>query len=78
MITGPSIPVPSSCTTVQRTQYGHATLCHILPLTHRVQALFDDIKANRIPVDLLELFDAAKAPFYEGMSRSCRLPGSRH
>ncbi|KAN0137073.1 Spt20 family domain containing protein [Lactarius tabidus] len=29
-------------------------------------ALFDDIKANRIPVDLLELFDAAKVPFYEG------------
>ncbi|KAI9508161.1 Spt20 family-domain-containing protein [Russula earlei] len=31
-------------------------------------ALFDDIKANRIPVDLLELFDAAKVPFYEGVS----------
>ncbi|KAH9072249.1 Spt20 family-domain-containing protein [Lactarius deliciosus] len=29
-------------------------------------ALFDDIKAHRIPVDLLELFDAAKVPFYEG------------
>ncbi|KAH9046551.1 Spt20 family-domain-containing protein [Lactarius hengduanensis] len=31
-------------------------------------ALFDDIKAHRIPVDLLELFDAAKVPFYEGVS----------
>ncbi|KAI0306000.1 Spt20 family-domain-containing protein [Multifurca ochricompacta] len=29
-------------------------------------ALFDDIKANRIPIDLLELFDAARVPFYEG------------
>ncbi|KAA1468931.1 hypothetical protein DENSPDRAFT_549094 [Dentipellis sp. KUC8613] len=29
-------------------------------------ALLDDIRAQRIPVDLLELFDAAKVPFYEG------------
>src|SRR5258708_1897952 len=43
-----------------------------LPFTCHVQALFDDIKAHRIPVDLLELFDAAKVPFYEGMSRSSR------
>ncbi|KAI0048784.1 hypothetical protein FA95DRAFT_1490339 [Auriscalpium vulgare] len=29
-------------------------------------AIFEDIRAYRIPVDLLELFDAAKVPFYEG------------
>ncbi|TFY54843.1 hypothetical protein EVG20_g9544 [Dentipellis fragilis] len=33
-------------------------------------ALLDDIRAQRIPVDLLELFDAAKVPFYEGTHTS--------
>ncbi|KAJ7777188.1 Spt20 family-domain-containing protein [Mycena metata] len=30
------------------------------------QGLLDDIRAHRIPVDFLELFDAAKIPFYDG------------
>ncbi|KAI0064034.1 hypothetical protein BV25DRAFT_1801090 [Artomyces pyxidatus] len=29
-------------------------------------ALFDDIRAYRIPVDLLDLLDTAKVPFYDG------------
>ena len=30
------------------------------------QSLLDDIRAHRIPVDFLELFDSAKVPFYDG------------
>lgn len=30
------------------------------------QSLLDDIRAHRIPVDFLELFDAARVPFYDG------------
>jgi hypothetical protein len=52
----------------------------------QVQALFDDIRQTGHPVTLvepqaldpLERFDAAKAPFYKGMSQSCRLPELRH
>src|SRR6266702_272063 len=54
------------------------TVLSPLPFTCHVQALFDDIKAHRIPVDLLELFDAAKVPFYEGVSRSRRCFKQRH
>jgi transcription factor SPT20 len=32
------------------------------------QSLLDDIRAHRIPVDFLELFDSAKVPFYDGVS----------
>ncbi|KAF7289062.1 hypothetical protein HMN09_01354400 [Mycena chlorophos] len=31
-----------------------------------ISSLLDDIRAHRIPVDFLEIFDAAKVPFYEG------------
>lgn len=31
------------------------------------QSLLDDIRSQRIPTDFLELFEAAKLPFYEGM-----------
>ena len=31
-----------------------------------LQSLLDDIRAQRIPVDFLELFDTAKLPFYDG------------
>lgn len=34
------------------------------------QSLLDDIRAHRIPVDFLDLFDAARVPFYDG-SFSC-------
>lgn len=34
------------------------------------QSLLDDIRAQRIPVDFLELFDSAKVPFYDGMGNS--------
>lgn len=30
------------------------------------QSLLDDIRAHRIPVDFLDLFDAAGVPFYDG------------
>ena len=30
------------------------------------QSLLDDIRTQHIPVDFLELFDAARLPFYEG------------
>jgi transcription factor SPT20 len=30
----------------------------------------DDIRAQRIPVDLLELFDTEQVPFYEGLSKA--------
>ncbi|KAH9933385.1 uncharacterized protein B0H18DRAFT_983411 [Fomitopsis serialis] len=33
---------------------------------HQMASLLDDIRAQRIPVDFLELFDAAKLPFYDG------------
>lgn len=39
-------------------------------LTRFVKALLDDIRAQRIPVDLLDLFDVEKVPFYEGASRA--------
>jgi len=31
-----------------------------------LQSLLDDIRAHRIPIDFLELFDSARVPFYEG------------
>lgn len=31
------------------------------------QSLLDDIRAQRIPVDLLETFDSSGVPFYDGM-----------
>ncbi|KAG7085615.1 hypothetical protein E1B28_003164 [Marasmius oreades] len=34
--------------------------------THPVACIFDDIRAHRIPVDFLELFDKANIPFYDG------------
>ncbi|KZT09823.1 uncharacterized protein LAESUDRAFT_747862 [Laetiporus sulphureus 93-53] len=33
---------------------------------NHMASLLDDIRARRIPVDFLELFDTAKLPFYEG------------
>ncbi|KDQ50742.1 hypothetical protein JAAARDRAFT_199735 [Jaapia argillacea MUCL 33604] len=33
---------------------------------NQVASLLDDIRAQRIPVDFLELFDSARVPFYEG------------
>ncbi|KAG6819179.1 hypothetical protein H0H93_014599 [Arthromyces matolae] len=32
-----------------------------------VQSLLDDVRAHRIPVDFLDLFEAAKVPFYDGV-----------
>ncbi|KAJ6457416.1 Spt20 family-domain-containing protein [Mycena vitilis] len=32
----------------------------------QISCLLDDIRAHRIPVDFLDLFDAVKVPFYEG------------
>ncbi|EJF64059.1 hypothetical protein DICSQDRAFT_81015, partial [Dichomitus squalens LYAD-421 SS1] len=33
---------------------------------NQIASLLDDIRSQHIPVDFLELFDAAKLPFYEG------------
>ncbi|KAI0630606.1 Spt20 family-domain-containing protein [Trametes polyzona] len=33
---------------------------------NQIASLLDDIRTRHIPVDFLELFDAAKLPFYEG------------
>ncbi|KDR67630.1 hypothetical protein GALMADRAFT_146917 [Galerina marginata CBS 339.88] len=33
---------------------------------NQIASLLDDIRAHRIPVDFLELFDSARVPFYEG------------
>lgn len=38
-----------------------------------LQSLLDDIRAQKIPTDFLELFDAARLPFYEGCTRSINL-----
>jgi len=38
----------------------------VTSLTRLVKSLLDDIRAQRIPVDLLELFDVENVPFYEG------------
>ncbi|KAJ7302940.1 Spt20 family-domain-containing protein, partial [Mycena albidolilacea] len=32
----------------------------------QISCLLDDIRAHRIPVDFLDLFDAVKVPFYDG------------
>jgi hypothetical protein len=32
-----------------------------------MQSLLDDVRAHRIPVDFLDLFEAAKVPFYDGV-----------
>lgn len=49
-------------------------LTPITALTRPVQSLLDDIRAQRIPVDLLELFDTEKVPFYEGPSQATSHP----
>ena len=41
-----------------------------IALTRLAKSLLDDIRAQRIPVDLLELFDAENVPFYEGTLRA--------
>lgn len=33
---------------------------------NQIASLLDDIRAHRIPVDFLELFEAARVPFYDG------------
>ena len=43
-------------------------------LTRLVKSLLDDIRAQRIPVDLLELFDVECVPFYEGTLRATAHP----
>jgi transcription factor SPT20 len=35
-----------------------------------LKSLLDDIRAHRIPIDFLELFDSARVPFYEGQFTS--------
>lgn len=37
-------------------------------VAHSEQSLLDDIRAQRIPNDFLELFDSAKVSFYDGVS----------
>ncbi|KAJ7036529.1 Spt20 family-domain-containing protein, partial [Mycena alexandri] len=46
----------------------HWTLNNVSKFLYNTQisGLLDDIRAHRIPVDFLELFDAAKIPFYDG------------
>jgi hypothetical protein len=39
-------------------------------LNYNLQAILDDIKGQRIPVDFMGIFDDAGVPFYEGASRS--------
>ncbi|KAG6888748.1 hypothetical protein C0995_006219 [Termitomyces sp. Mi166 len=34
---------------------------------NQIASLLDDVRAHRIPVDFLDLFEAAKVPFYDGM-----------
>lgn len=38
--------------------------------------MLDDIRAQRIPVDYLELFDQAKVPYYDG-AKLTLFPGLR-
>lgn len=55
-------------------------LFHVFP-ANLPQCILDDIRAHRIPVDFLDLFDAADVPFYDGtLTLLCRcyvhiLPG---
>ena len=37
-------------------------------LLTRYQSFLDDVRAHRIPVDFLELFDSSRVPFYDGIS----------
>ncbi|KAL0067009.1 Transcription factor spt20 [Marasmius tenuissimus] len=37
-----------------------------LSYTHPAACIFEDVRAHRIPVDFLDLFDAARVPFYDG------------
>ncbi|KAJ7609066.1 Spt20 family-domain-containing protein [Roridomyces roridus] len=46
----------------------HWTLNNVSKFLYNTQisGLLDDIRAHRIPVDFLDLFDAVKVPFYDG------------
>ncbi|KZS94385.1 hypothetical protein SISNIDRAFT_41295 [Sistotremastrum niveocremeum HHB9708] len=35
--------------------------------SNQASAILEDIRALRVPVDFLEIFDEAKVPFYEGL-----------
>ncbi|PFH50991.1 hypothetical protein AMATHDRAFT_40421 [Amanita thiersii Skay4041] len=39
-----------------------------------IASLLDDIRAQRIPVDFLEIFDSARVPFYDGSSSPKSFP----
>ncbi|KAF7317684.1 hypothetical protein MKEN_00856100 [Mycena kentingensis (nom. inval.)] len=46
----------------------HWMLNHVSKFSYStpISSLLDDIRAHRIPVDFLDVFDSAKVPFYEG------------
>lgn len=53
----------NSCTTLRYRWVSCYSCSHLLIC---IQCLLDDIRAHRIPVDFLDLFDAVKVPFYDG------------
>ena len=49
-------------------------VCYPHVILIATQSLLDDVREQRIPSDFLELFDAAKLPFYDGDYRSFTTP----
>jgi hypothetical protein len=52
---------------ITRSRYGGVLTNSALYCLILVQSLLDDIRAHRIPVDFLELFNSAGVPFYDGV-----------
>ena len=46
----------------------------LVTFSYSLQPLLDDIRAQRMPTDLLEIFDAANVPFYDGRPSCNTLP----
>lgn len=68
---------PSSLTTIKWPYVSLVLSSAFIALTRSEKSLLDDITARRIPVELLELFDAENVPFYEGASRATIYPQLR-
>lgn len=73
--TGSSTTAQSSFTTT-RLRSGSFPCESPHQLTLTPQCILDDIRAHRIPVDFLGLFDDARVPFYDGKSPSPMPPPS--
>jgi len=70
--TGSLTIAPSFSITIRR-QYA-PFLSISIHLTTSKQCILDDIRAHRIPVDFLDIFESAKVPFYDGTPLAVHVP----